>query len=110
MKRKYKLPKESRKQWLEALESGKYKQGKSRLQNANNYCCLGVYGDIVGAKRMSNKYMPNNLSKDNQKLFPKCLLGEGGNSSFAGKLAQMNDGGKTFKEIAKYIRSKTVGA
>lgn len=33
--------------WVEALRSGKYKQGKSVLRDSNNnYCCLGVLADI----------------------------------------------------------------
>lgn len=35
--------------WLEALRSGRYKQGKSRLRNnKDEFCCLGVLCDISG--------------------------------------------------------------
>jgi hypothetical protein len=35
--------------WVEALRSGKYKQGKGTLRTLNNqYCCLGVLCDISG--------------------------------------------------------------
>lgn len=30
------------KKWINALRSGKYKQGKGLLQKEKNYCCLGV--------------------------------------------------------------------
>lgn len=30
------------KKWVRALDSGKYKQGKGRLQRGDTYCCLGV--------------------------------------------------------------------
>ena len=34
--------------WLDALQSGKYKQGHSRLRNADDtYCCLGVLHDVA---------------------------------------------------------------
>ena len=34
--------------WLEALRSGRYKQGRSALRTSNNeFCCLGVLCDIV---------------------------------------------------------------
>lgn len=38
--------------WVEALRSGKYKQGLGRLHNpdTNTYCCLGVLRDISGCK------------------------------------------------------------
>lgn len=34
-------------QWVDALRSGKYKQGRSALRNVDNeFCCLGVLCDI----------------------------------------------------------------
>jgi hypothetical protein len=34
--------------WVEALLSGKYKQGKGCLRDAkNNFCCLGVAADVL---------------------------------------------------------------
>lgn len=38
------MTKEQKAQWIEALRSGKYKQGTCRLYNkdTNKYCCLGV--------------------------------------------------------------------
>jgi len=39
---------EHRKQWVEALRSGKYQQGKGRLRNGDKFCCLGVACDISG--------------------------------------------------------------
>lgn len=35
-------------QWLDALRSGEYKQGKEMLRTQDNsYCCLGVLCDVV---------------------------------------------------------------
>lgn len=35
--------------WLEALRSGRYKQGRERLRNRRDeFCCLGVLCDISG--------------------------------------------------------------
>ncbi len=33
--------------WLEALRSGRYKQGRGSLRENDEYCCLGVLCDIV---------------------------------------------------------------
>lgn len=33
-------------QWVEALRSGKYKQGQASLRRGDSYCCLGVLADI----------------------------------------------------------------
>ena len=45
--------------WLEALESGKYKQGMGRLRCSgdNKYCCLGVLCEVAGLE-----YAPENSS------------------------------------------------
>jgi hypothetical protein len=34
-------------QWLEALRSGRYKQGRLCLRSEDGYCCLGVLGDLA---------------------------------------------------------------
>lgn len=33
--------------WINALESGEYKQTKGKLQDQNGYCCLGVLCDLA---------------------------------------------------------------
>lgn len=41
------INKELVRQWVEALRSGKYKQGRSALRNIDNeFCCLGVLCEI----------------------------------------------------------------
>lgn len=43
---------EVKRKWVEALRSGKYKQGKERLcDKDNNFCCLGVLCDIYLSER-----------------------------------------------------------
>lgn len=37
-----KMPKKKIQKWIDALRSGKYKQGMYSLQGPNGYCCLGV--------------------------------------------------------------------
>lgn len=32
--------------WVKALRSGKYRQGKGRLRKGNLFCCLGVLCDL----------------------------------------------------------------
>ena len=42
------INKELVEQWVEALRSGKYKQGRRTLRNRNDeFCCLGVLPDKV---------------------------------------------------------------
>lgn len=39
---------EIKQQWVEALESGEYRQGNGVLQTADDrYCCLGVLSDLA---------------------------------------------------------------
>lgn len=33
--------------WVEALESGKYKQGRGQLNASEGFCCVGVLCDVV---------------------------------------------------------------
>lgn len=43
--------KEHRRLWVEALRSGKYKQGAGCLRSEDNhFCCLGVLCDIAGVE------------------------------------------------------------
>lgn len=34
-------------QWLSALRSGEYEQGRGQLKNDGKYCCLGVLCDLA---------------------------------------------------------------
>lgn len=118
--------------WVKALESGKFKQTKTTLvmkdkKGELRYCCLGVACVIAGRK--VREYI---LSEDGYKIlgfndkessdgFETKLLpesvrkllrlhttnGMGFDSNgyeLEQALAKLNDDGKTFKQIAKYIR------
>ena len=41
------MKEEIKDRWVEALRSGKYKQGKRVLKQGENFCCLGVLCDIA---------------------------------------------------------------
>jgi hypothetical protein len=95
--------------WLQALESGEFKQGEGRLQEDDSYCCLGVacrvagvqgdlkgaslttYPDVIEAMGLTESYgCPIITFVNGQKLY---------------SLTHMNDGlGKSFKEIAAHLR------
>lgn len=40
--------------WIQALDSGKYKQSKGELQNRDGYCCLGVACRVLLPKKSLN--------------------------------------------------------
>lgn len=91
--------------WLNALRSGNFQQGTGKLRDSNgNYCCLGVLCEITG----------NGQNRDMSKSFPADKDPDGTDINsvkpFMGlsvkmqeKLAEMNDYGDTFEEIASYI-------
>lgn len=111
MAKKFKLGPLQRK-WLNALRSGKFKQTKKRLRTDAGFCCLGVACEISGAvqhrrheggSHFYGKYSDTSLPPTVQRLFKfKDNIGgiTGGDS-----LADMNDGGKSFKRIAAFAEA-----
>lgn len=91
-------------QWMTALRSGEYLQGTGSLKYGDKYCCLGVLCSVMEVsmnKRQTSFYyngerMDVCLSIDLQQDIG--MTGE--NQS---KLANMNDEGRSFLEIADYI-------
>lgn len=43
---KLEFTKALKQEWLEALKSGRYKQGETQLKSQDKHCCLGVLCDI----------------------------------------------------------------
>jgi len=93
--------------WVRALIGGNFTQGKQALRDShNNCCCLGVLCELVDPKGW-HLDSPHRwyYSHHNSTTWPnKSLCREVGLSKkFAQKLAEMNDEGKSFVEIAQYI-------
>lgn len=111
-----KLNPEFKEKWIEALKSGKYKQGKGKLRsNKEYYCCLGVACKIEG---IPDVFLDTNVSNDYISTLPSEIitinlkpLNEGYTYSETVKtLVDMNDGNdesgisrKSFNEIADWI-------
>lgn len=119
----YKLDPEQKKQWVEALRSGKYVQANGNLYQGGSLkngeskpecCCLGVFEHILGGDldNMDNMSMPSDLDYART---PKELHGvaQMNRCDIGDLLATMNDGkrddadGETyqlsFAEIADFI-------
>lgn len=113
-----KLSPELKAKWIEALRSGDYAQGTGELcvlsgDDEYEHCCLGVLAEVAGIER--------------ERIRGKCHLSDIGNTllgefdsddgveystkfpdtytTIQRKLAGMNDTGKTFPEIAKWIEA-----
>ena len=113
-----KLP--MRDEWITALLSGEYQQGKNFLFSDNKYCCLGVLSRIQGrlTKTSGSDFFIDGcngsyigLSYDNPvyqvlnscgKLSKKIKVYF--NKLRYGSLDLLNDNGVTFADIAKIIK------
>ena len=97
--------------WLTALESGEYKQTRDLLRDDNGFCCLGVACDLSGLgtwtpvlRRDEHVFATEDRERSTTGLLPAVREWLSIASDGEGALADMNDDGKTFAEIAKWIR------
>ena len=87
--------------WIDALRSGKYKQGKYYLKTINDeYCCLGVLTQLYVDEHPNTSFIENYLPLEvvewaNLKEINPIINGD--------FLANLNDNGKTFDQIASLI-------
>ena len=95
--------------WVAALRSEDYKQGKGRLRNGDEYCCLGVLCELLN---ISKQNLGNNYSYDYQHVFLPIramrmagMKSDDGNYRKVMSLANQNDQGRSFKEIADIIET-----
>ena len=120
---------EHRRLWVEALESGDYKQTTGRLHDDDGYCCLGVACEISGlvtwdqpaeARHYNAIYDPEtgDFSTVALPLRVAKWLGLSGldgdfhsdtHSYILESLANINDGGASFADIAALIRTEPLG-
>lgn len=111
------MDKEIKKKWVEALRSGKYRQGHYVLRDENDsFCCLGVLVDITYPSMWSKEAIFNNPRKPgiscyaaiNSTFFLPSELAIKFNISkdMGDELTSMNDEGYSFDDIANYIESQ----
>lgn len=113
--------KQHRKDWVNALRSGDYKQGTGVLRDKNdNYCCLGVACDLAGVEWRAYdgcyKALINGVGSDTS--LPSPVMSYFGMRDRQGRfygewnniLVMKNDCEKcTFDEIADIIESEPQG-
>lgn len=85
-----------REKWIAALRSGEYVQTNGVLRNAQNgFCCLGVCADLIGEAGWERH------AEWGDELIGEVILDD----CIQQDLAELNDNGKTFPEIADYIEA-----
>lgn len=86
--------------WIEALRSGKYKQGTCSLScSADTYCCLGVYAKI------NNMFSDNGCEVGNSQFYlPEDVMPKEYQRTLSGK----NDAGESFNTIADFIEQADI--
>lgn len=97
--------------WLEALRSGKYRQGTEYLRTADDkFCCLGVLCDITNPA-LWEKWTNGERHHDvygflsHTSMLPDKIDEQAGGIAAKAHLMGMNDSGKSFSEIANYIEA-----
>lgn len=93
-------------EWVKALRSGKYKQARGALRNDNAYCCLGVACDLSGVADWKD-LEESGWVYDGESGFPShaVLSIFGLTPAEASSLAELNDSGGIFTEVADRIEA-----
>lgn len=111
-----------KKRWVEALRSGKYKQGRQYLRDqSDQYCCLGVLCDITekgkwyeavsvtDRRKPVYRYVPLGRTEGTIAYLPRDIQDKAGlTTSTETTLAKMNDKGWSFKKIADWIEREDI--
>ena len=92
-----------RQQWIEALESGKYPQGRFFLKNRGLYCCLGVLCEVAGLKGQEKEGITS-YDGDSRSISTDLCHSVGLRAGQQIDLASLNDSGASFKYIAQWLR------
>jgi len=109
------MHKEIAMKWADELESGNWKQAKGQLQKGDGFCCLGVLAKMLG---VNPGYLGTHLPKEAQDKAgmrsnngcPVSGVDVDPDNSVLGSgcLVDANDNGKSFPEIADWIRENYV--
>lgn len=113
------MDKKTKAKWLKALRSGKYEQGRGRLQRVEDgsrqYCCLGVLCEVLGYTHSGDgqgyydqrgNYISASLATyDIEALgLDKKVRFEKTETELQPKLIDLNDDRKwNFNQIANYL-------
>jgi len=101
------------KRLVAALRSGDYKQTRERLRDENGFCCLGVACDLFDPTKwdedMTYERSSMTLPPNVQDFFGFTYENGAFHEDGVDGLANRNDDGATFAEIADLIESEPPG-
>lgn len=95
--------------WVKALRSGEYRQHRDELRNDNAFCCLGVLCDLAAKdggdqwRRGTKVFRYQDQGGIAPVEFERFLFGHHHRAQIFRRLANLNDSGHTFCEIANEI-------
>lgn len=103
------MKQEVKDRWTTALRSGQYEQGQGQLKKDGKFCCLGVLCDVVGFDL--DQPRPDVTSGFARRLWGSAsglgitppVLSDLLPFNLRNQLANLNDAGRTFPEIADRI-------
>jgi hypothetical protein len=113
-------PEEARKLWVQALRSGRFRQGRRYLRKGDQYCCLGVACELF---MQHETPLPTELREHGKVAYnastacaPRVVqrwMGLADDTGIYGdfdrSLAGHNDNGESFEKIADIIESRPTG-
>jgi len=108
-----KMPITLKQKWLEALRSGEYKRTSGVLANEDGYCCLGVLECVAEQAIELHKYDPSrSASYPSLAFFERHgiideIYKDG--MPVSRHLAELNDSGVIFSDIANVIEREVEG-
>ena len=89
--------------WLKALRGEEYKQASSSLYTGRGYCCLGLLAELDGNLPIRPPRYKNDIFLGVSSRGDRMFYSIGLPLVEAHRLADKNDMGQSFKEIADYI-------
>lgn len=100
--------------WVAALRSGEFEQGHRQLRKGNTFCCLGVLCELYRRETGDGTWENNHFLRISDVLPSRVSIWAGlseSNPTVEGitcdtSLAERNDAGVTFSEIADIIDSE----
>lgn len=101
----------NRRRWVEALESGEYRQNRGYLASGNgSFCCLGVACEVSGMAEWEGiDYLDHTIDLPDAVVEFYGLAHSTGltvNDAETDTLATLNDQGWTFAAIAALLRER----